>query len=428
MQDTYNDIKPISFYQQYNNTDSLPSTKIIKILEDDYVSFINKNNEEKHSLVFSDLFSLNLDNNFAIKGAIDQQNISNNSSYMLTDLIKSAIYLKSSNFLVNTSPTTYEFQLTNLKYQIGKDVSRTKQYINNTLFDIKQKEKVDSNEEIEENYYQIADKYNNQIIQDYNIPEINFNNLIMMDILSCQNIYNLIGDLLHLFLNDKLKSFLKGDTIILAPSAKMDSNEIPTVSKDKYSEIMVSIQSSIMTIYFDTYLFIASEFIAIGKMNYKITFDLNDNTFLLDELHIDYDLSILEKTNSNETNNTNNTNNTNTERLNKWKQTITNKSQQYWDNTKQLATRVKDKTSQLIRDNPNIASIGIPVGIATVGAATVLGIAALGGKATKKYRNKYKKNKYGKKTSKRKNKKYTRKFHSQRMVKKTKNKYNKNKK
>jgi hypothetical protein len=406
MQDIYNDIKPVSYYNEFNGTQNLPFTSIIKTIQNDYVSYLNLNKDTKYTIVLSDLFSLNLEEGLNDKGTIVQTNKPNLPSFLLTDLIKVAIYLKSSDFLVKTTTSSYQFQLTNLKFQVGKDVSRIKIIIDNSELNVltnglERDEQKGMEEEKEANNYQIADKFNQKVIENFKTTDINYNTLLMMDILSCQNIFNLMADLLHLFINEKLEPYLKGDTIILSPSARADTNGKETVSNDKYIKIDVSKDSSKMTIYFDSFLFLVSEFVSIGRLNYTITFDFINNSYILDELNINYDLNSINIQQTNNNINNENKDNKNLEQFNKWKQTISTKSKQYWNNTKEVASNIKNKTSDFIKNNPKMAAIGIPVGVAAVGAATVLGAAVLGGKR-KRIKSKKRINTKNKKTKKRK--------------------------
>ena len=466
-------IKSINYYKQFNNTEKLPNTEIIKKIENGYSEYLENKNDIKVNL--GDIFDFNFEElfeNTTSKNSvyIDKKNIQNNESFTLEKLITYLIYTKSSDFLIKDSDS-YRLDIQQLKNQVGKDVNRIKIQLNNTLLNFhtggepnsssttpktisKEKQKTELKEKVktpstpdnsirnlisgDEKYiasppvilddstkenlndiededtkdedtkdehtkdehnekqltnYEITDKYNKQIISSFDSKKINYDILNQIDILSCQNIFNLISDLLQITLNKILKDKLNNEYIMFSPSTTKDTNDSPTESNEKTMNLTINNETNLMKIEFDTYLFNSSDFISVGRLSFTMNFNFLTNTFLINSLSIQYNLdSIISKKSfiPNDDNSSYNSDSDNS--------AISNTN---------YFSQIKDATGNYISSHPNLSKIAIPAGVAGVGLATLFGLGVLGGK-TKKAK-KTRKTKYSKKFRKTRNQKKLRK-------------------
>ena len=122
--------KPISYYEEFRNTTNLPTTKIIKIIEDDYPEYLL--NESNKELSLLDIFDINYSTSLGpIKGNFIGTDIKNNMNFSFDKFISYLVYTKSKHLLKeNTENDSYTFNLSQLKYQIGKDIIRINLYVN----------------------------------------------------------------------------------------------------------------------------------------------------------------------------------------------------------------------------------------------------------------------------------------------------------
>jgi len=261
--------------------------------------------------------------------------------------------------------------------------------------------------------FEIVDKYNEQIIRSFDSKKINYDILNQIDILSCQNIFNLISELLQLMLNTNLKDKLHGEYIMVSPTTKKDTNDTPTKSNEKTIHLTINSETNLMKIYFDTYLFSSSDFISIGRMTFTVSLNFLTNTFLMDTLYIKCNPDNITSKKSSIDNDTDMDNDSDNN------QTKTNVN--YFN-------KIKDATGNYISSHPNLSKIAIPAGVAGVGLATLFGLGVLGGK-TKKIR-KTRRTKRTRKTRKTRKTKKTKKFtktRKQKKIKKNKSKITKQK-
>jgi hypothetical protein len=325
--DTIIVVKPTTYYSNFRNTENLPITPIINTIEDEYTDYLYLSNQENKSISLLDLFDVNFEKFLqpAI-GNFKGTNIKNKKSFPLDKLISYLIYTKSS-FLLEEKNNSFELNISGIKSQIGKDIIRIDLYVNdqkqnfklltggdpdtpekNTSYLTKipmmtnqnpideDKDKENINMQSEMDYGNFTDKYYETLMQNDpgkiidNIKFINYNFINEIGILSCQNIFNFISELIQSEMTIITKSILTDSYLLISPSSKQDSNGKSTISDNKELLITVKEKEKKVNIYFDTYLFTSSDFTAVGRMTFILTADLMLNSFQFDMLDIEYNL------------------------------------------------------------------------------------------------------------------------------------------
>ena len=123
-----------SYYKQFENTENLPVTKIFKTIEKEYPNYLLEKESQKISL--TDIININFNYLKTINSNYNGVNVKNKDDFPLDKLICYLIYTKSSTFLVDNNGS-YDFSISELKNQTGKDIVRTDIYINNEKEDFK---------------------------------------------------------------------------------------------------------------------------------------------------------------------------------------------------------------------------------------------------------------------------------------------------
>jgi hypothetical protein len=304
-------MRPKTYYSNFRNTNLLPLTPIFKLVEEEYNAYLSNPNSEDLSLkdIINIDFGLFLN---STNGNYNGSNIKNNSNFNLEKLLCYLIYTKSSSLLVKKENDLYELTISELKGQIGKDIVRLDVFINNIKENFKIMNggnpnpetpsgisslpddikldaitKLNNNEDI--SYDKITDKYMEFLIGKEDNDFINYNILNEIGILSCQNIFNFIVQLLQIQIKQSTQNTLKNDYLLVSPTTQKDSNDIPTVSKNKELRIEIN-NNKIVSIFFDSYLFTSSDFISVGRITFTMSFDLINNSFQFDTLNISYNL------------------------------------------------------------------------------------------------------------------------------------------
>lgn len=278
-------IKPTTYYSNFSNTDLLPVTPIINTIEEEYPSFLS--NPENKNLTLQDIFNLDYENKLQPSiGNYKGTNIKNKSSFSLEKLITYLIYTKSS-FLLEEKNNTYEFNLAGIKSQIGKDISRLDLYVNdqrqnfssmlggdpetpensipitNRILTPTIKPNTNTSEKItkvktpsppstplivseDKSKYAITDSYY-EILMDNDpgkkvddLKLINFNIMNEVGILSCQNIFNFIAELVQLEIKNIAQSVIQDSYLLISPSSKQDANGKSTIADNK--ELLISLK------------------------------------------------------------------------------------------------------------------------------------------------------------------------------------------
>jgi hypothetical protein len=190
----------IDYYSKnFRNTKLIPKTKIINYIFLGYNKFLlqqkTRESQGNYVLDLNDCFIIE-PNSFhsGLKSDTINLSLQMNPETPLDKLIAYSFYLKQS----------YVFKkkngLSDIKYQIGKDIKRSQITINDKLFDSKIYQ--------DDNYFFITDVFYKTIIDELyriNNKYINLNIANKFALLSCQNIFNLITDLITLKLNEILE-------------------------------------------------------------------------------------------------------------------------------------------------------------------------------------------------------------------------------
>ena len=188
----------ISTYNMDNNDTPLPVTAILTYIKNNFDPSPNKN----YDITIDELFD------FGNKMKSGQHVFSLDSSvngktkYSLDKLLAFCFYTKTKHAFLRTDNTltSMEEYLEILKNQMGKDIRRDDRTING--------HKYGSNYYSDENYThgKVTDLFYETLIQEFNKvgKKIDLNEINKIGLLSCQNIFNLITDLITLELMNML--------------------------------------------------------------------------------------------------------------------------------------------------------------------------------------------------------------------------------
>jgi len=270
------------YANNFQNTTIIPDSQIISYMKENFTNFFSLQKElekqGKYVLYLDDCFEI--ENLFNTKERIFSFNspINGKQSMSLDKLISYAFYLKTNFAFLNNDGqvTTKKLYLETLKYQMGKDIRRDNRLINGKEF----KSELYSDESI--NNYKVADMFYLSIISVYNKfnKHINFNIINTFALLSCQNMFNLITDMITLKLNEMLEP------------------EINSVFRPKKIAI-ITIDKNTKTLEycFNSQLIISKDGRSIdpeypcGNLKFKLLFDLNKNSFKFTQFILNYNIN-----------------------------------------------------------------------------------------------------------------------------------------
>ncbi len=258
----------------YKNTQLIPKTQIINYLLNHFKPFL----EYKSICDKSNNIPLHLDECFQINPSYFPEGLRKNkielslqmnSKTPLDKLIAYCFYIK--------QPTIFEQNhvLTDLKYQIGKDIVRDVRTINGVLRD---QQYYFSNTF---NNYEIADLFYKNIINEMQhfTRQIDINLVNKLALLSCQNVYGLITDLITMQINDMLKPELNS---VFRPSKSADI----VIKKDQMS----------IEYYLKTKMLITRDGGSFdpeypcGNMEVSLFIDILNNIYEIKQLIFEYDI------------------------------------------------------------------------------------------------------------------------------------------
>jgi hypothetical protein len=272
-----------NYYANYfQNTPLIPNSQILSYMKENFENFISLQKElekkGKYPIYLDDCFEIaNLFNTKERKFSFDSP-INGKQTMSLDKLISYSFYLKTKFAFLNNNnqPTTEKAYLETLKYQMGKDIRRDNRTINGKEF----KSELYADES--KSNYKVADMFYLSIINIYNKfnKHTNFNIINKIALLSCQNMFNLITDMVTLKLNKLLEP------------------EINSVFRPKKGAI-ITIEKHTKTIeyYFDSQLIISKDGGPIdpeypcGNLKFKLLFDLNKNTFKFTQFILSYNIN-----------------------------------------------------------------------------------------------------------------------------------------
>jgi hypothetical protein len=201
----------------------------------------------------------------------------------LNKLIAYSFYLKMRYIFAtqNGTLTTMDNFLEQIKYQIGKDVKRDDRTINDIPYPPEYFSKPEDDDEEVPDYYSIADTFY-QLVIDYYIKnnlKVNYNAVNIIALFSCQNLYNLLTDLVIIKLNDMLKPEMSN---IMHTKKKCIINITPTVQTLKLefeSDVVISTNGGAFDLEYPC-----------GKLHFIFMVDLITNTYKFSQFEISYDL------------------------------------------------------------------------------------------------------------------------------------------
>jgi len=262
----------VNYYSKnFKNTKFIPKTNIINYMFSGFNQFMEYNKGHKYALDLDDCFIINNDD---IPVGLKQNNINlilkMNPKTPLDKLITYSFYLKQSYIFEKNNSNTSD-----IKYQIGKDIKRSDITINGKL--------ITQNYRDIENNYNVADLFYQTIINNLyqiNRKTVNLNIANKIALLSCQNVFNLITDLITIKLND-----------ILSP----ETNSV--FRPDKYSNITINQNEIFMELGFDSQLIISRNCEPMdpeypcGKLNFILYIDFKNNFYELKKFNLSYDIN-----------------------------------------------------------------------------------------------------------------------------------------
>ena len=266
---------PLYYYSKYyKHTHNLPKTQIIHYLTNHYDSFLTYKSMCDASntipLTFNECFEF--DASYFPKGLRKSQlrfSLQMNPKTPLDKLIAYCFYIK--------QPTIFEHNhlLQDLKYQIGKDISRDDRTINGVL---RNKEYYHLNAT---NNYEIADLFYKHIIDEMKLytKQIDLNVVNKLALLSCQNVYGLVTDLITMQINEMLEP------------------ELNTVFRPvKHASIVVQKNQVSIEYHLKTQMLITRDEepfnpeYPCGNLELTLFMDLLNNTYYIQDFMFDYDI------------------------------------------------------------------------------------------------------------------------------------------
>jgi hypothetical protein len=251
----------------------LPKTGIINQLLFGFQDFIEYKKSNAYKNIGLDTFFI-VDPNIMTVGL--KENLINttlkmNSTMSLDKIIAYSFYTTQS--FMFKEENTYD-TISYLKYQMGKDIKRDNRNINGKLYA--------SSYYLNDDYYRVADLFYQNIIdimQKIN-NSINLNIVNKIALLSCQNMFNLLTDLITIMLN------------------KMLNPEINSVFKaSKNIDIHITKKSMYMVLNFESQLVISRNGEPIdleypcGKLEFSFYVDLLKNTFEMKKFVLNYNVN-----------------------------------------------------------------------------------------------------------------------------------------
>jgi hypothetical protein len=262
---------PVSYYsKKFKGTKLIPKTSIINFMFSGFNEFMKSNNPDNYTLVLDDFFMINKDDMpYGLKSNSINLTLNMNPKMSLDKLIAYSFYLKQSGIFKNT----FDSFIDSVKYQIGKDVKRSDIYIS-------QKQITQSYNTIENNY-EVTDLFYQQIIDNLyqiNRKTVNLNIANKIALLSCQNIFNFITELMTLKFNDMMEP---------------EKNII--YKADKHINIVINENEIYLELVFECKLLITvngdiDPEHPRGNLSFNLYIDLKNNTYYLKNFILTYNI------------------------------------------------------------------------------------------------------------------------------------------
>lgn len=274
---TSSSVVPVNYYSRvYKNTQIIPKTQIISYIFSGYKSFQNRISDDKIPLTLEDCFIINphsLPN--GLRSGTFNLSLKMNPKTPLVKLIAYCFYLKQP-YLFERNNGEIENSISMIKQQIGKDIKRSDRTINGQLFDSAYYGQFEENVAAADMFYQnIIDPFIKM-----NYKNVNLNIVNKFALLSCQNIFNLITDLITMKLNE-----------ILSP----ETNSI--LRPQKFTNIIINSSQMSMEFRLVSKLIISRDGEPMdpeypcGDFEMSLFMDILHNNYELKTLKISYDIN-----------------------------------------------------------------------------------------------------------------------------------------
>ena len=274
--------KDLLYIKKFKNTKLIPTSEILKYIKNNFDSYRKEKEElskvNKNVIYLDDCFDFSSLHKSKERIFSFDSPIKGKSIFSLEKLIAYSFYIKTPYlFLDNDNNiTTEQFYLETLKYQMGKDIRRDNRSINNIEYTYE----VYSNQDLTN--FQVCDMFYETIItsENKNNKEIDYNLINKICLLSCQNMFNLITDLVTIKLNDFLKP------------------EVNSVFRPiKNANIIITKENESMEFYFNSQLIISKDGNAIdpeypcGHLLFKLLFDFKNNSYQFTTFQLNYNIN-----------------------------------------------------------------------------------------------------------------------------------------
>jgi hypothetical protein len=184
-------------------THNIPITNCIKYLKDNYPAYVNVKEEadanNKNVLYLDDCFQFDREIPIGNKEINVNAKAIQKNNFSLDKLISYSFYMLTEYMFKDNDGnlTSMKYMIDQLKFQVGKDIKRTDITLNGKEYASGYFRKYDD-------YYRTADQYY-QLFVDKNIKfseTINYDNINKILLLTCQNMFNLITDMIVIKVNE----------------------------------------------------------------------------------------------------------------------------------------------------------------------------------------------------------------------------------
>jgi hypothetical protein len=266
---------PVNYYSKnFKNTNLIPKTEIISKLFSGYSSFLSQSKLSEsvgaYVLDFDQCFIIE-PNSIQTGLRRDSVNLSfkMNPQTPLDKLISYSFYLTQSYIFEKNDG------ISDIKYQIGKDIKRSERTINGKRYSGEYYRNFDENNAATDMFYQnIIDE-----LYKINYKYINLNIANKFALLSCQNVFNFITDLITLKINEILKP---ENSSVFRP--------------DKFSKIIINNNEISIELNFKSDVIISRDGEPMdpeypcGQLEFNLYIDLLNNKYELKNFILSYDI------------------------------------------------------------------------------------------------------------------------------------------
>jgi hypothetical protein len=220
-------INSMNYYKKYFvNTKFIPTSNVLKYIYNNYAKYKQDKTMREFALYLADCFQFNKPfqegkreynlNTFAL----------GNPTFSLYKLISYSFYIKMPYCLEKEDggKRPYEEFIEIVKYQMGKDIVRDNRTINKQLITITPVDEDDRNQlstSVTDLKYKYADQLYLKLMQTYSMHyngTIDYDKINIAMLLSCQNMFGLLTDLITMKVNDILQPEINS---VFRPSKQM---------------------------------------------------------------------------------------------------------------------------------------------------------------------------------------------------------------